>query len=327
MTTTPNDIPETTALARQQSAEIVSAVDPETMADAIRRYAAIQAALDKALPGCLMKIQGRPFRKKSYWRAIGTAFNVKVDFVSEVWTPLGEDWMCAVIYVATAPNGRTASGDGACSFSEKVDRDGRPTNMATPHGVRAHAHTRAANRAISNLVGFGEVSAEEVNRRGGHDEDEEEDRPRSGGNRAPEPMTLEAFRSAIGAALGGRDMPRWTQPEVAALLASGGATKASDVLASDRAEVVGLLRAGPPKGAAPAAADGHHPSWEEDRKRFCATLGAAGLKYDDVKAWCAANNEPKPSAMTTAQRDALFGVLATDKGRADFAGFLAVGGK
>jgi hypothetical protein len=33
---------------------------------------------------------------------------------------------------------------------------------ATEHNVRSHAHTRAFNRAVSNLVGFGEVSAEEV---------------------------------------------------------------------------------------------------------------------------------------------------------------------
>ena len=35
---------------------------------------------------------------------------------------------------------------------------------ATEHNVRSHAHTRAYARAVSNLVGFGEVSAEEVDR-------------------------------------------------------------------------------------------------------------------------------------------------------------------
>jgi hypothetical protein len=34
--------------------------------------------------------------------------------------------------------------------------------MLTLHNVRAHACTRAKNRAISDLVGFGEVSAEEL---------------------------------------------------------------------------------------------------------------------------------------------------------------------
>jgi hypothetical protein len=34
--------------------------------------------------------------------------------------------------------------------------------MQTVHNVRGHAHTRAFNRAVSNLVGFGEVSADEI---------------------------------------------------------------------------------------------------------------------------------------------------------------------
>jgi hypothetical protein len=37
-------------------------------------------------------------------------------------------------------------------------------DQATEHNVRSHAHTRAFNRAVSNLCGFGEVSAEEMTR-------------------------------------------------------------------------------------------------------------------------------------------------------------------
>ena len=49
-------------------------------------------------------------------------------------------------------------GDGSCFASEKTGGRLR----ATEHNVRAHAHTRAQNRAISGLVGFGEVSADEM---------------------------------------------------------------------------------------------------------------------------------------------------------------------
>ena len=35
-------------------------------------------------------------------------------------------------------------------------------SSGTVHNVRSHAHTRAFNRAVSNLVGFGEVSADEL---------------------------------------------------------------------------------------------------------------------------------------------------------------------
>jgi hypothetical protein len=54
------------------------------------------------------------------------------------------------------PSGLYQDADGSCEFSEKAER------QRTLHNVRAHALTRAKNRAILDLVGFGEVSAEEI---------------------------------------------------------------------------------------------------------------------------------------------------------------------
>jgi hypothetical protein len=71
-----------------------------------------------------------------------------------------DNYVYTVTYRATAPNGRSAVGDGTCAAAEKQ----RGRMKATDHNVRSHAHTRAWNRAVSNLVGFGEVSAEEVER-------------------------------------------------------------------------------------------------------------------------------------------------------------------
>ena len=63
-----------------------------------------------------------------------------------------------VVYKASTQTGRSETGDGACTAAEKsVGR-----MRASEHNVRSHAHTRAFNRAVSNLVGFGEVSAEEI---------------------------------------------------------------------------------------------------------------------------------------------------------------------
>lgn len=39
---------------------------------------------------------------------------------------------------------------------------GDDDSQATIHNIRSHAHTRAKNRAIADLVGFGEVSADEL---------------------------------------------------------------------------------------------------------------------------------------------------------------------
>lgn len=144
------------------SAAIVAA-DPQSVVDAFANYQQIQSALDKAMPDCIMDIQGKKFRKKQYWRAIATAFNLKLSLQSERREVIENgDWGYLVEYRATASNGRTCDGDGACFASEKTDRNGKPTAMQTEHNVRAHAHTRAKNRAIADLVGFGEVSAEEV---------------------------------------------------------------------------------------------------------------------------------------------------------------------
>ena len=134
-----------------QDRGIVRAAPGDVVA-AVGDYREIQKALDASMPDCLMTIQGKQFRKKNYWRGIATAFNLTVTVKSEERHE--DDWL--VVYTATASNGRSADGDGSCSMDEKRGA------MATIHNVRAHAHTRAYNRAVSNLVGFGEVSAEEM---------------------------------------------------------------------------------------------------------------------------------------------------------------------
>lgn len=154
--------------AIEETQALVPAADPgsplpvfsgEQMAEAFRAYRQLQDTLDRAMPDAIMKIQGRAFRKKAYWRAVRTAFNLDVRLVAERRDEHGENWGWLVTYRATAPNGRSADGDGACYASEKPGR-----GQATEHNVRSHAHSRAFNRAVSNLVGFGEVSAEEADR-------------------------------------------------------------------------------------------------------------------------------------------------------------------
>jgi len=140
-----------------------SALAPMPMGDNFRRYRALQTDIDKAMPDCIIKISGREFRKKNYWRAVGVAFSLKVECVSEGRITQGEDWGYKAMYRATAKNGMSADGDGICMASEKAER------QRSEHNVRSHCHTRAYNRAISNLVGFGEVSAEEVERDEPHD--------------------------------------------------------------------------------------------------------------------------------------------------------------
>ncbi len=186
------------AAAAQGALPVVSA---ELMVAALDAYRDLQKKLDKSMPDQIMELEGKPFRKKGYWRAVALAFNLSVDPVEEKRIVSGtfkdgrENFGWIVTYRASHPlSGRSQTGDGACFAVEKARRfrcphphpevewktlhfpqntcpqfdpdfqwKGLPAE-ATEHNVRGHAHTRAYNRAVSNLVGFGEVSAEEVER-------------------------------------------------------------------------------------------------------------------------------------------------------------------
>lgn len=171
MTTTEKQLParQPSALERQATAGIVEAIPSEALEASLAHYTRIKDVLDRAMPDCIMQIQGRAFRKKQYWRGVRMAFNLDVTCTGEQRIEVGPDWGYTVTYRAVAPNGSAAEGDGACMASEKKQGPQR-----TVHNVRSHAHTRAMNRAISNLVGFGEVSAEEAER----DYDDSDDAPR-----------------------------------------------------------------------------------------------------------------------------------------------------
>jgi hypothetical protein len=175
------------------------AISADLMVQALDAYRGLQARLDRAMPEQIMELEGRPFRKKGYWRAVALAFNLTVEPVSERREVTGkfqdgrDNFGWVVVYRATHPGtGRSQIGDGACFAVEKARRFRCPhpesegsrrtlhfphntcplfdpdfswralPGEASEHNVRSHAHTRAYNRAVSNLVGFGEVSAEEV---------------------------------------------------------------------------------------------------------------------------------------------------------------------
>ncbi|MDP9266380.1 MAG: hypothetical protein M3O91_09735 [Chloroflexota bacterium] len=122
--------------------------------------------------------EGR-FVKKSGWRRLATHYGISIEMVDE---RLGHDHdpkVCARIrfpeqmkterdcgcgvsfarYVvkAIAPNGRSVTGIGICSTGEKNRRFTRQD-----HDIATTSWTRAVNRAVSDMIGAGEVSAEEV---------------------------------------------------------------------------------------------------------------------------------------------------------------------
>jgi hypothetical protein len=127
----------------------------EEAREAIQTYEALKRAIQQ--PSDVFEYNGRPFLKKAFWRRIAACFGLSLELVSEEREQdENANLAYSVYYRAIAPNGRTMIGDGYCSRSENGH------GSWPEHTVRATAHTRAKNRAISDMVGGGEVSAEEV---------------------------------------------------------------------------------------------------------------------------------------------------------------------
>lgn len=99
----------------------------------------------------------RKFVKRSGWRKIATWFGLDLHIgrITVERDEHGRVLLAEVVGRAVAPNGRVSEDVGACSADER--RFSKPE-----HDIRAVAATRALNRAISNLTGMGDVSAEEM---------------------------------------------------------------------------------------------------------------------------------------------------------------------
>ena len=130
----------------------------------------------------------RIFIKKSGWRKIALFFGISCTKLAEHWALGQEGKTWQVTFRAVARNGTYHDGTGWASYSEsmgagsvaaaekkaeKMVADGKwkqekgdqyveGIKAKLHHDVRATAETRAKNRAIADLVGGGEVSAEEM---------------------------------------------------------------------------------------------------------------------------------------------------------------------
>lgn len=197
--TTVTDQPQEQALAvRDKQQAIARPMSGDEMVERLKEYKDLQNKLDHAMPEAIINLEGKPHRKKMYWRAIRVAFGLTVEPVEERYEERGQfddgrpNFGYIVTYRASDKAGNSVTGDGACFAVEKARRfrcphpqEGNPNRtvhfphdtcpdfdpayqwkslpaQSTDHNIRSHAHTRAFNRAVSNLVGFGEVSAEEI---------------------------------------------------------------------------------------------------------------------------------------------------------------------
>lgn len=138
----------------QASPIVIPAVTPEYMKGQMKLFQRMKASLlDRDQD--IATIQGQPYVKRSGWRKFALAFNLSDEIVREVKDVIGNNFTWRIWVRAWAPNGRSVVGIGACSSEER-------SFAHLQHDVYATAHTRAKNRALSDLIGSGEVSWEEI---------------------------------------------------------------------------------------------------------------------------------------------------------------------
>lgn len=163
----PQKPPSTGLEVRPPGNEVLMPLDTEQVVAGMKAY---QEMLPKLLDESDWQDAGRDgrFVKKSGWRKIARAFNLSVMVVSVriERDADGNPTRAETIARAMAPNGQVSDADGYCSADEK--RFEKPQGrQKLENDLRATATTRAKNRSISDLVGMGEVSAEEIAPGGG----------------------------------------------------------------------------------------------------------------------------------------------------------------
>lgn len=93
--------------------------------------------------------------KKAGFRKLATAFWISTEITRENRVNLDGYFIYEITCRATAPSGRYSEACASCASNERDF-----THLE--NDVRATAQTRATNRAISDLIGTGEISAEEI---------------------------------------------------------------------------------------------------------------------------------------------------------------------
>lgn len=131
------------------------------LGQAVKMVRMFQDAKAKVLStGDVVDIKGHSFIKRSGWRKIGLLFGVQweIIMVDRDGEQKGKRQV-RVIVRASLPYGRYVD-EIAVNNSEEYT--GMRAGQDTWHNLEATATSRAINRAVSDLIGAGEVSAEEI---------------------------------------------------------------------------------------------------------------------------------------------------------------------
>lgn len=146
--------------AQQQGLVARPVVTPDQAREILAEWEALKQAIARPEDIHEEERGGKKIRfyKKSFWRRAATFFQMNVEAVpgSERFDLFGQVRVASVAYQAKAGNSGTVTGDGHCGNDERGKERWSTANLL------ATAHTRAYNRAVSNCIGGGEVSADEL---------------------------------------------------------------------------------------------------------------------------------------------------------------------
>ena len=127
--------------------------DANTIVEAYREYQLLKTKLLQEID--YQVIRGKKYIKKSGFRKLSTAFGISTSIVREARLNLEGYFVYEITVRATASSGRYSEACASCASNERefshIEND-----------VRATAQTRWTNRAIADLIGSWEVSAEEI---------------------------------------------------------------------------------------------------------------------------------------------------------------------
>jgi hypothetical protein len=148
-----------TALVQAEGGGVVEPLAKlEDMKRSWARFQAVKAAVVEA--GDVQEVT-RNGKKEGYivksgWRKIAVVYGLRTELLEKQRLTQGQTIIWNVRTRATAPNGAYAEAWGSCNSAERAFAHGESDMLMT-------AQTRATNRAISDVVGGGDVSAEEMN--------------------------------------------------------------------------------------------------------------------------------------------------------------------
>lgn len=127
--------------------------DVDSIIDVYREYQCLKSRLLEESD--YQVVRGKKYIKKSGFRKLSSAFNISTSITREFRLEFEGYFVYEITARAISTSGRYTEACASCASNEREFSH-------TDHDVRATAQTRATNRAIADLIGSGEVSAEEI---------------------------------------------------------------------------------------------------------------------------------------------------------------------